>query len=81
VLRSRITGKLKIKLNLGFDQPNGFLSAKVCHNPIFTPEIFSGVDTQNGAARGEPVRPDRDPPQQKNLKTRSEEHFLEFGEV
>jgi hypothetical protein len=31
----------------------------MCHNPIFIPGIFSGVDTQNEAARTEPARPER----------------------
>ena len=53
---------------------------KVWHNPIFTPGIFSGVGTQNDAARTEPVRPDRDPPHQKNLKTGPGAHFSEFKE-
>ena len=52
-----------------------------CHNPIFTSRIFSGVSTQNEATRTEPVRPDRDPPHQKNLETGLEAHFLDFGEV
>jgi hypothetical protein len=52
-----------------------------CQNPIFTPEIFSGVGTQNETAPTEPGRPDRGPPHQKNLKTGSGAHFPEFGEV
>ena len=31
-----------------------------CHNPIFTPGIFSGVGTQNGTARTRLDRPKRD---------------------
>jgi hypothetical protein len=53
----------------------------VYHNPIFILGIFSGVSTQNKAAQTEPGRPDRGPPHQKNLKTGSEAHFSEFGEV
>jgi hypothetical protein len=29
--------------------------ALACHNPIFTPRIFSGVGTQNEAAQAEPA--------------------------
>ena len=49
-----------------------------CHNPIFTPEIFSGIDTQNEATQTEPVRPNRDPPHQKNLET-SPEHISQIS--
>ena len=52
-----------------------------CQNPIFTPGIFSSVDTQNKAALTEPGRPDKGPAHQKNLKTGFGAHFLEFGEV
>ena len=48
-----------------------------CHNPIFTPEIFSGVDTQNEVVRTEQDRLDRGPPHQKNLKTGPRAHFSE----
>jgi hypothetical protein len=51
------------------------------HNPIFTPEIFSSVGTQNEETWTEPVRLDRDPPNQKSLETRPEAHFPEFEEV
>jgi hypothetical protein len=52
-----------------------------CHNPIFIPGIFSGVGMQNETARTEPVKPDRDPPHQKSLKTRPRAYFPEFEEV
>ncbi len=32
-----------------------------CHNPIFTPGIFSGVGAQNGTARATPDQPNWDP--------------------
>ena len=32
----------------------------MCHNPIFIPGIFSGVDAQNGTARTRPDQPNRD---------------------
>ena len=51
-----------------------------CHNPIFTPGIFSGVSTQYEAAWTELVRPDRDPPHQKNINTGLGAHFSEFEE-
>ena len=50
----------------------------VCHNPIFTPEIFLGVGTQNKVAQTESGRLDGGSPHQKNLKTGSGAHFLEF---
>ena len=43
--------------------------SSVCHNPIFTSGIFSGVDTQNETTWTKPDWPNRSPPHQKNLKT------------
>uniref|UniRef100_A0A2N9GAJ9 Uncharacterized protein n=1 Tax=Fagus sylvatica TaxID=28930 RepID=A0A2N9GAJ9_FAGSY len=56
------------------------VDSAVCHNPIFTPGIFSGAGTQNEAARTKPIRPDRDPPHQKSLEIESRAHFPKFGE-
>uniref|UniRef100_A0A2N9FEF2 Retrotransposon gag domain-containing protein n=1 Tax=Fagus sylvatica TaxID=28930 RepID=A0A2N9FEF2_FAGSY len=39
-----------------------------CHNPIFTPGIFSGVGAQNGTARTRPDQPSRDPSFQNDPK-------------
>ena len=52
-----------------------------CHNPIFTPEIFSGVGMQNEAAQIEPTWPDKCPPHQNNLKTGSEAYFPKSDQV
>ncbi len=49
-------------------EPKGYVKPqRGCHNPIFTLGIFSSVDTRNGAARTEPVRPNKGPPRQNNL--------------
>ena len=52
-----------------------------CHNPIFTPGIFSGVNTQNEVARTQPNWPQGGQPYLKTLKMGPGSHFLEFGEV
>ncbi len=49
-----------------------------CHNPIFTPRIFSGIGTQNEATQTELGKPDRDPPHQKNPET-GPEHISEIS--
>ena len=51
-----------------------------CYNPIFTPGIFSGVDTWNEAAQNKLVWPDTNPRHQNDLKTRSGVHFSEFDQ-
>ena len=44
-----------------------------CHNPIFTPEIFSDVDTQNEIARTELAWPKRGPVTLKNSQKHGRE--------
>jgi hypothetical protein len=52
-----------------------------CHNPIFTPGIFSGVGTQNEVARTKSACSDEGSSPQILPKRRSETHFLRFDQV
>jgi hypothetical protein len=53
----------------------------VCHNPIFTHGIFSGVGAQNGTARTEPARFDDTSPHQILPRRRSGTHFPRFDQA
>jgi hypothetical protein len=55
--------------------------ARGCHNPIFTPGIFSGVDTQNEAARTKSACSDKGSSPQILPKRRSGTHFPRFDQV
>jgi hypothetical protein len=52
-----------------------------CHNPIFTPGIFSGVGTQNEAARIKSVCSEEGSSPRILPKRRSETHFPRFDQV
>jgi hypothetical protein len=52
-----------------------------CHNPIFTPGIFSGVGTQNEAARTKLACSDEGSSPRILPKRRSETHFPRFDQV
>jgi hypothetical protein len=52
-----------------------------CHNPIFTPGIFSGVGTQNEAARTKSACSDEGSSPRILPKRRSETHFPRFDQV
>jgi hypothetical protein len=52
-----------------------------CHNPIFTHGIFSGVGTQNEAARTKSACFDEGSSPQILPKRRSETHFPRFDQV
>ena len=49
----------------------------VCHNPIFAPEISSGVDTQNEVAGPSRVRPKSGSNASKSSQNMAEGTFLE----
>jgi hypothetical protein len=48
----------------------------MCYNPIFTPRIFSGVDTQNETARTKPARAERDSVTLENSHNMARSTFL-----
>jgi hypothetical protein len=52
-----------------------------CHNPIFTPGIFSGVGTQNEAAQTKSACSDEGSSHQILPRRRSETHFPRFDQV
>ena len=54
---------------------------KYCHNPIFTPGIFSGVGAQNGTARTRPDQPNRDPSFQNDPRMLPRAPLPKFEEV
>ena len=49
-----------------------------CHNPIFTPGIFSDVSTQNETAQTKPAWSNECPPRQNNLKKEVRDTFPEI---
>ena len=52
-----------------------------CHNPIFTPEIFSGVGAQNRTVQTRPDQPNRDPSFQNDPRMLPRAPLPKFEEV
>jgi hypothetical protein len=67
--------------NLVVTLENANLNPHDCHNPIFTPGIFSGVGKQNEAARTKSAYSDEGSSPQILPKRRSGTHFPRFNQV
>ena len=59
----------------------GRVSGCMCHNPIFTPGIFSGVGAQNRTAQTRPDQPNRDPSFQNDPRMLPRAPLPKFEEV